>query len=385
MGYLNEAQQAGSVHIPQLAAQVEKQGGPGGWGQLMGILGLWLRFRGFRAEEFYTYALWRKDLPRSFLREFQTGDERRAFNEALQMPERGPPSEAIRDKVVTERLLSAAGLPVTRTLAAFGPATYADDIRHLRNAAEITEFLSDPAHFPLFGKPRFGTYAHGAAAMTACDPATGTLRFLTGEDVPAAGLAAEIVADWEKGYIFQPFYRMHPVLTAHLGAAMASVRICTLRTDDGVVPYYAVVRIPAKKAMHDGDAFGTRVWGLIDPGTGRIEKLSNLRNPMGPAITHWLNPDEPLLGLTMPDWQAAVAACLRAHDVFPGHGIIGWDVFLTEDGPLLNEANSNPGHVYQVAAARGLRNPDLEPMYQRALAHARRINAEDGVTRLPRL
>lgn len=379
MGYLSETKAAGPVDIPRLAAQVTAQGGPGGWGQLFGIIGLWLRFRGFRAEEYFTYGLWRRDLPRTFLKEFQTGGERTAFNDSLVMPERGHPKELLKDKVATETILRARGLPVTRTLAAFGPATDDPDIRHLSDAADIAAWLTAPGNLPVFGKPRFDSYARGAAAITAADPATGTVRFLNGREAPAADLGAEIETDFARGYLFQPFYRCHAALRAHVGGAMASVRICTLLTDRGVEPWYAVIRVPAKKAMHDGDAFGTRIWGLIDCASGQVVKLANLRDPMAQAISHWMNPDEPFLGFTLPHWPQAMAACLEAHREFPGHGIIGWDVFLTDEGALLNEANDNPGHVYQVAAARGLRNPDLEPIYQRALAHTRRINAEDGV------
>ena len=74
----------------------------------------------------------------------------------------------------------------------------------------------------------------------------------------------------------------------------------------------------------------------------------------------------------MPDWDRAVDICRQAHDSFPGNGCIGWDVFLTEQGALLNEANGNPGHLYQVAAQRPLLNPDMRPGYDRALAFARR-------------
>ncbi len=226
----------------------------------------------------------------------------------------------------------------------------------------------------MFGKPRDGSFARGAAAIKGVTP-NGTLTFLNGRSVPAAGLAAEIVTDWAKGYMFQPFYQCHADLKRHVGPAMASVRIVTLLTDRGVEPWYGVIRVPAKTAMHDGDAFDTRVWGLIDLGTGRITRIRNLRDPLTPDLTHWLDEAEPFLGFTLPHWDQAMAACLAGHECFRGHGIIGWDVFLTDEGALLNEANANPGHVYQVAAQRGMVNPDMAPAYARALAFAKATNA----------
>jgi hypothetical protein len=377
MGYLPQDNGPASS-IPAQAQQVMRHGGPGGWGQLFGIIGLWLRRRGFQADEYYTHGLWRKNLPPAFLREFQTAGERRPFNEALRMPRRGPPTEVIQDKVATEGLLSAAGLPVTRTLAAFGPAPCPPAVTALPDAAAIAGWLAR-APMPLFGKPRFGSHAKGAAAFAGYDAATQSLHLLNGPAVPVMALAEEIVADYPEGYIFQPFYTPDPDLARHVGTAMASVRICTLLTGRGVEPWYAVLRVPALRAMHDGKSVGDRVPALLDTGTGRVVRLTHQRDPLGPPITHWLDPGQPLLGYALPHWPGALQACISGHLRFPGHGIIGWDVFLTAQGALLNEANANPGHVYQVAARRGLRNADLEPAYQRALAFARAVNAEDSV------
>lgn len=379
MRYLAETSDAGAFDLLAAVQHLAAHGGPGGFRQVVDLVRLRFGKNGVKYEEYFTYALWRADRGKAFLKEFLPGTRTVAFNSALEMPGRGPSSDVINDKVRTEILLQARGLPVTRTRALYlaedttdlGGAAY---IRPLRSAADIVGFLSDAANLPVFGKPRDGSFARGAAAIKGVTP-DGTLTFLNGRSVPAAGLAAEIVADWAKGYMFQPFYQCHADLKRHVGPAMASVRIVTLLTDRGVEPWYGVIRVPAKAAMHDGDAFDTRVWGLIDLGTGRITRLRNLRDPLTPDLTHWLDEAEPFLGFTLPHWDQAMAACLAGHECFRGHGIIGWDVFLTDEGALLNEANANPGHVYQVAAQRGMVNPDMAPAYARALAFAKATNA----------
>ncbi len=244
----------------------------------------------------------------------------------------------------------------------------------MRSATDIAAFLSDPANLPVFSKPRADSFARGAAAIQATAQ-YGAVRFLNGRTVPVMALAAEIAADWAQGYTFQPFYQCHANLRAHVGSAMASVRIVTLLTDRGVEPWYGVIRVPAKLAMHDGDATDTRIWGLIDLAAGQITRIRSLRDPLSPDVTHWLNETEPFLGFTLPHWDQAMTICRTGHECFPGHGIIGWDVFLTEQGALLNEANANPGHVYQVAAQRGMMNPEMAPAYARALAFAGAVNS----------
>lgn len=246
-----------------------------------------------------------------------------------------------------------------------------DHLLSLRSLAALQGFLADPANLPVFGKPRSDSFARGAA-MIAGLAGPGEVRFLTGRTVPIPGLVAEIAAGWPEGCLFQPFYRSAPELQAHVGAAMASLRILTLWTDRGVEPWYAVIRLPAKTAMHDGDADDERIWGLIDLDSGKVIKLRSLRDPHAGGLTHGNDPQVPLLGVTLPHCAKAVDMCRTAHESFPGQGVIGWGVFLTETGALLNEANDNPGHLYQVAARRPLLNPEMRPAYDRARAFARR-------------
>jgi hypothetical protein len=376
MGYLTETAEAGGIDLMASVEGLARDGGPGHLRQAYDLVRLVLGRQGVRPEEYYTYALWRKDRGRAFLKGFLPNRRTRIFNTAFQMPARGIATHILNDKVRTEAILTAKGLPMTRTVAAYLPAPDPNlaglaGLRPLRSAAEIADFLSDPANLPVFGKPRSDSFARGAAMIDA-KVGTDQVRFLNGKTAPIAGLAAEIAADWATGYLFQPFYQCETGLRQHVGSAMASVRIVTLQTERGVEPWYAVIRLPAKSAMHDGDAMDARIWGLIDLASGRIVKLRSLRDPLAPDLTCGNDPAATFLGFTLPHWDQALKLCSTGHESFPGHGILGWDVFLTDDGALLNEANVNPGHVYQVAAQRPLLNPDMRPAYERAMAFARK-------------
>lgn len=382
MTYLSGTEAAGAFDISEALTRVMRQGGPGAWRQVWQILRLRLGFRGMNMADYYDFGLWRPKEGPVLRRELLPAARVRAFNDALRMPGHGPDDAAIDDKLATAAILSARGLPVTPTLAAYvapgDEAPLPPGVRPLRTAAEIADFLRAPGTWPLFGKPRRDSFARGAAGITGVSADGAALNFLDGQSVPVAGLAHEIARDWATGYLFQPFARMPAAMQHHLGPAMASVRIATLLTDRGVEPWYAVLRIPAKRAMHDGDARSMRVWGLVDLDSGRLLRLRNLKDPNTPDVTHWLDPDTPLLGLELPHWAQAVAAVRAGHESFGANGILGWDVFLTEDSVLLNEVNANPGPVYQNAAARGMRNADMMPAYDRALALARRKRGRRG-------
>jgi hypothetical protein len=382
VGYLSDTAKAGSFDLMAAVQDLAAKGGPGPARQAIDMLRLSLGRRKVRPEEYFTYALWRADRRQAMLPGFLANWRKRAFNDTLRMPTRGLADDVLNDKLATEAVLLARGLPVTRTRAAFLPGQTPapgdlPGLAILREAGAIAAWLEAEAPLPLFGKPRDDSFARGAAAIVAREGA-GTLRLLNGREVPTRGLAQEIAQDWAGGYLFQPFYTCAPDLQRHVGQAMASVRIVTLWTDRGIEPWYGVIRLPARTAMHDGDATGQRLWGLIEMDTGRITRLRDLRDPMLPDPAHAADASSPFLGFALPDWPRAVALCQAGHESFPGHGIIGWDVFLTADGPLLNEANVSPGHVYQVAAQRPLLNPDLRPAYDRALAFARRHGGGSG-------
>ena len=376
MSFLGETAKAGAYDIMGAINDLAARGGPSPWRQAFDLVRLATTGKGVRPEEYFTYALWRRDRGRAFLKGFIPNRRMRAFNASLKMPARGLADEVMNDKLATEALLLARGLPVSRTRAVWHPpgAAALPDLAGLTvldNPEALTGYLADPANLPCFGKPRADSFARGAAVLAGLAPPD-SLRFLTGTTAPIPALAAEIARDWSQGYLFQDFYQCSTAIRRHTGQAMASVRIVTLWTERGIEPWYGVIRLPAKSAMHDGDAFDLRIWGLIDIATGRIVKLRNLRDPLTPDMTHGHDPETPFLGTTLPDWSRAVEICREGHQCFPGHGIVGWDVFLTDQGALLNEANVNPGHVYQVAAQRPLLNPDMRPAYDRALAFARR-------------
>lgn len=357
--------------------RVIAQGGPGAWRQVLGLARLRLMRLGLNADEYYTFSLWRSGLPRDYIRQIVPQSQRKAFNAALEVPALGLATEVINDKIATEALLVGAGLPCTKTLGSYSPkgGDLPEWVTPMTDAAGIARFLQTTDGFPLFGKPRSDSLARGAVAIARRDPDGQSVTFLNGVSARIEDLAQEIATDWQDGYIFQRFYACHADLRRHVGGAMASLRIVTLRHDGGIEPFYAVLRIPSKTAMHDGDSVNTRVWCVVDLASGRIIKARDPQDAVSPDVTHWLDESEPLAGFAMPFWQDALAHVCEAHKSFPAHGMLGWDVFLTDEGALINEVNANPGHVYQAAAGHGLCTPALLAVYNRALAYANRMKS----------
>jgi hypothetical protein len=374
-GILATARQARRFDPAPHMAYVTAKGGPGALRQLVQLWRLTRRPWLFQVEEYYDYGLWRPELTREDLRAFVPLRRNRAANDSLRARSLGSWDPVIVDKLASAAHLAAHGLPSTPTLAFYAgdPAVVPrQDVPVLRDAASLRAFLADPAHYPLFGKPLAASWSNGAVNLAAVDAAADRGTLSNGVVVALSALVAEIVADWGSGYLFQPVLRNAAVLRPHLGTATASLRLVTVMTQDGPEILYAKLKLPAATAMHDGPSRNPRGGGLVDPATGRILVARRRFDPAGPALSHWQDQATPLTGLALPHFDTARSAVLAGHRLFPGHGILGWDVILTDHGPVLNEVNANPGHaVYQQVALRGLLNPDMLPLWERARAWAR--------------
>ncbi len=375
MKILTSTAAAGKPDPYKMVTSVVKNGGPNPWTQLLQIIGYVIRGTGVRAIDYYSHGFWMRDLDPAFRKEFVPRGRKAAYNGALMIPRLGLRKVVIEDKVATEVLLRKHGFPTSLTLATYGGADSASHIEQLTSVDDIVAFLTKLENPPLFAKPRNGSLAVGSIAIQGIASDGVNLVLTNGVEVSPRALAEEIVTDWPSGYTFQELYQSEDTLQRHSGMAMASLRIVTLLTDRGVEPFYATIKFPSATAMHDGASLNMRARAHINLQDGKVLRLRPYENPHLNDLTHWQDKDNPLLGYTIPHFDQAIEICSKAHELFPAHGILGWDVFITEYGALINEINANPNDIYQSASRLGLNNPDLKPVYDRAVAYARSKNA----------
>jgi hypothetical protein len=92
----------------------------------------------------------------------------------------------------------------------------------------------------------------------------------------------------------------------------------------------------------------------IDIDSGVLGSASNLGMD---AHLGWLDqhPDTnaPIRGRLVPQWAEACDLARRAHRAFDDRVVIGWDIGLTADGPVVVEGNSRPDVDILQRMARG--------------------------------
>ena len=107
----------------------------------------------------------------------------------------------------------------------------------------------------------------------------------------------------------------------------------------------------------------------LDLDTGTVTRCQRGSGLTAERITQHPVTDATIQGRTMPCWTETLALAQAAHAVFPEFGVCGWDIAITQEGPVIVECNDNPMHtLYQHAFGRGILNSDLAPVWDRVAA-----------------
>ena len=133
----------------------------------------------------------------------------------------------------------------------------------------------------------------------------------------------------------------HPAMAAINPGSVNTIRVYTILADGEPHVIYACIRMGNSDRPVDNINAGG-MYSVVDLETGKIA---------GPACdkNYHVYERHPrtgtlLTGYQIPLWDQVMNLCLKAATRIPQMGYVGWDVAITEDGPLFIEANNLPGH-----------------------------------------
>ncbi len=139
----------------------------------------------------------------------------------------------------------------------------------------------------------------------------------------------------------------HPDLMALCPTSVNTIRIATLLGDKKQGIVYAFLRIGNGKVMDNVDCGGMAA--RVDLSSGKL--LTVGADKQGNTFTTHPITGTPIVGFTVPHFEAAKAMCLKAAQKVPQMRFIAWDVAITKDGPCFIEGNSFPSHAVPQFAA----------------------------------
>jgi len=183
------------------------------------------------------------------------------------------------------------------------------------------------------------------------------ISLLQGED-DATVLYNQLVANCHQ--LVEECITQHPDLAALYPPSVNTVRLVTVRADDGVHFIIRILRTGAGGNVVDNSDVGG-LYMFLDEDGKVITPAVNYSEE-----TFETHPDTgaQLVGFEVPFFAEVVDMVMRAAQVVPTLRYIGWDVAITAHGPLLIEANHNPAHSgFQKVMFMNENDPGKRPLF----------------------
>ena len=287
------------------------------------------------------------------------------------------------DKLITSRLLHSCGIPHPACLGVFGlPKGFLDRPNPEQTRNEFSEFLSAPNRQNFFLKPIYGGRGFGHISVGQCLKDGSEWELLPRKtSITAADLTTRIVEAREP-YLAQERMVPHPGLSCFGSDVLHTIRFITVL--DGEVQIaqaamkIAIGDLPVDNYLKGNALAGINLdSGVLGPGYSVAES--------GPLMLPRLSNSHPrtnsrIEGQELPLWNETLQVVKQAASCFHLNSVLAWDIAVTEQGPIVIEANSDPDWLLtQVANDEGLLGTALGNYLHRH-GHLNKVGAGIGLT-----
>lgn len=296
---------------------------------------------GLDAQAYYMLELYRRDRQRKAGQYLTRYETKNGLLTALNylIPKQGHRSN-LSDKAAFDHVCRAHDLAVPRILAVaqHGEITWRDQ----RRLAEVPG---------LFVKPAISKGARGTEIYTVIrsTTGTGTAQYLSPDGVllSAADLATRIAGQSpDEMLLVQERLENAPSVAPFAQASLVVIRVITCLDAQGrPVVTHGMLRVLSK--LEAGWPSAAEYGAPVDLMTGELGWLtSDKREDAFDFFDHHPVTGARIAGALVPEWPAVKALAERAHGVFNDRFVIGWDIAVTPDGPVLIEGNAYPDFAF---------------------------------------
>ena len=346
----------------QQIVEVARKYGVSPFKQFSQMVRLWAGKNRVEFIQYYNNAIYRTDLSAAEKREFVGERGSRLLNDRLSPRAVTELRAFVRDKVFYGAMMDQLGFATPHIQAVASQNRDYGALLTLTEVPEIEDFLMNTAQYPLFVKPEQGSGSVGSALILDLDKTTRELLLANGTRIDLRAFASEALEDYAEGFLFQDAVIQHSALTEVAGRAVGTIRVVTVIAEDTPDVLYTLWKIPSPKAMSDNYWQSGSMIAEIDNASGILQQCrrgAGLEQEM--VETHPVS-GKTLSGMQIPHWDEVLRITKNAHKLMPQFGVFGWDIAITEDGPVIIECNANPHHMlYQLATGKGILNKDFAP------------------------
>ncbi|MDP8972485.1 MAG: hypothetical protein M3N45_04745 [Actinomycetota bacterium] len=279
------------------------------------------------------------------------------------------------NKLVFNRFFGSLGFPLAKIYGVYDPVHgFTTDGRSLRGASDLKDWLRASGVWEFVFKPVEGTQGHNVLVFTgrvANDP--DRLLALDGDMYDSerlvastrddAGLRAGNPGAHTQSYLVEQRIHQHPELTELVGETLCCVRVQTIITLEGTPKIIAAVfKLQPNSVGVDHLIHGAiGAWVDLDSGVlGRGRTRVHLD-----YVSAIPGSDTPFVGFRLPHWPKVRDLALRAAAAFPWVRSVGWDIAISEEGPVLVEGNERwSTSLIQMPAPHGLMTGEFKALYE---------------------
>lgn len=155
----------------------------------------------------------------------------------------------------------------------------------------------------------------------------------------------------------------HEGMSKIYSGCINTVRIVTLNINGKISIPCAFMRIGNGGSVDNFFAGGMTTPVDLDEGVLRYDA----ENEHGKAFSVHPLTNVDIHGFKIPMWEEAKALVMKAAEVMPQVGYVGWDVAITPGKPVLVEGNEFPGHVFYQLPAFTFNNKGLAPVFDKII------------------
>jgi alpha-L-glutamate ligase-like protein len=245
------------------------------------------------------------------------------------------------NKLLTKKLLSEAGVPVPETYFTY---------QYFHEMQRIVNDLKTHDSFVI--KPANGRGGGGIKVITKrCD--AGWLD-TSGQLVTLDAIRKQLLDiifgvysfDTHDTAIVEERLLQHETIDRIYAAGLADVRVVTCKHK----PVMAMLRVPTSVSDGRANLHQGAIGIGIDLDTGRTTYAAHF----GERISYHPDSNKKLSDIQLPEWQKLIQICHEASELLPLK-YLGIDLAITQNGPVVLEANVRPGIEIQNANQCGLR------------------------------
>ena len=277
-----------------------------------------------------------------------------------------------RNKLVFNRVFGGQGLPVAQVFGVYDRQVgFTVDGEELRNAADLRRWMSRAPDHGFVFKALFGIEGYQVLVFSSRgtkDPPS--FITLSGDRFDAERLVefTRNTRELERrgaldpeSYLIEERILPHPELAELVGPTLCCVRVVTFIGLNGVPQILgAVYKLQPEPLGVDHLSYGA-IGSWVDLESGALSP-GRSRHHFG-YTSVIPGTDKTFVGFKLPHWSQVKEIALRAASVLPWARAIGWDIAISNRGPILIEGNPQwSTSLLQIPAPRGLMTGEFKSL-----------------------